>query len=696
MGGVCGMQLMSKMRLSVPVAVVGIMMVTLALLVLRSSGIYPGIMGDEYLFSTMSRLTPLSAVTVPNYLYFSIYKFTDLCGDGYLGCARVLNALFFVTAAPFLYMTARRFCGSRVSLLIVAVSMMGPVNSYTTYFMPDALFFLFFWICISYFFSLDASASLKRWAIFGFLMGCASLVKPHALFIVPAFCLCILFFSYYDGVIKWLLTGATKSVVYVVVMLVTKLSFGYMLAGKAGITLLGGFYTSTFEAGGSSFQRYLDIVLSAPLVAGGHLLANSLMFGMALAVVIFGAIKAVFRPAVPTDDKIAFCTLFIFLNMVAVVALFTSSVAGSNSVESIFRLHMRYYNFMLPLLFIAAGTQLYHIGDSSLKRWRLAVVLLILSAIVYAASTHMAPFIMSHVDGPEIHGYTRGAKVFILLACLSAFSVVLWHRAPKSGAIFFVFMYLPLSVAITALFNSVEIRQRMVVDAYDKAGMFAKGYVPPFELSKLVVVGDSMPAKFRTLFYIDNLGSTVDSSYSYTPGNPYRAANMPADKKWVLAVGDIEFSKDEFEVLMLNGFSLAKRASESSVLIDFRKGALWDSSIKTSGLSASESWGTWSDSATVSMRFGKPLPANFDLVITASAFGPNVGQIFYVEIDGKKYPFTLDATKTSQVVRNLHSGNGDVLSVIIPAPTSPEQLGISGDDRSLGLGIEQMEIRRVN
>jgi len=690
------MQLLSRVRLSAPVAVASVMLVTLVVLVSRSAGIYPGIMGDEYLFSTMSRLTPLSIVTIPNYLYFSIYKFTSACGDGYLECSRVLNAVFFVASAPFIYFVARKFCGSRVSLLIVVLSMMGPINSYTVYFMPDTLFFLSFWVCVSYFLSLSSFAFAKHWLFFGFLMGLSSLVKPHALFMIPAFCLCILIFSYSDRVKNWLVVGLKNSALFLAAMLMVKFSLGYLLAGKAGLTILGGFYTSTFEAGGSTLQRYLDIASQAPMVAGGHLLANSLMFGVALAVVIVGSVEVLSRREISVGGKVSFCTLAILLNLIAVVALFTASVAGSNSAESIFRLHMRYYNFMLPLLFIAAAAQLSRAHDSSLRYLRLATALVIVSAIAYAAVTHMAPYILSHVDGPELHGYARGTKSFVALAVLSGFAVLLWYKAPRAGVAFFTFAYLPLSVAVMAVFNNAEVRQRMVVDAYDKAGMFAKSYVPDFELSKLIVLGDSMPAKFRTLFYIDNLGSTIDSSYVYAAGKPYSVANLPDDKKWVLAVGDVEFEKSEFEVLNLNGFSLAKRATGAYSVLDFRKGALWDPSVKTSGLSSAEAWGTWSDSGKVSITFEKPLPEVFDLVLTASAFGPNVDQDFYVELNAQRTPFTLTATSAPHVVRVRYSGSSNVLSIIVPSPSTPKQLGISGDDRPLGLGIEQVEIRKAN
>lgn len=687
------MQFSNGTRLGAPTAVIGIMVVTLVLLMVRSIGLYPGVLGDEYTYSSMSRLMPLSAAYIPDYLYLSIYKMTNLCGSGFMECSKFLNSMFFVGASPFIYLTARRFCGASVSVLIVALSMLGPINSYTAYFMPEALFFLGFWISVCYFLSLDAHAPVKKWLIFGFIMGCTSLVKPHALFMIPAFCLCILFFSY-KSIDKWMTTGLKNAAIFVAAMFATKFIVSFLIAGKSGLTLFGNFYTSTFESSATTLQRYIDIILAAPRIVEGHLLANTLMFGAALAIAIFGTVKALANKSVLAEDKIAFCTLALLLNLIAIVALFSASVAGSNAVETAFRLHMRYYDFMLPMLFIAAGSQLDRVHGAPLKYWRLATLLVVLAILGYAALTHMQPFTPSYVDSPELRGYTLNAKWFMALAGLSAFAVLLWYKSASSGAIFFMFVYLPLSVAVSTAFNNAEVRQRMVIDAYDKAGLFAKSYVPPAEFSRLVVIGENVASTLRALVYVDDINAARD--LSYVPGVPYTTAQSPADKKWVLAVGDVEFAKDEFEVIRFNGYSLAKKISSLyPLVIDFSSATWPDSVIKITGISHAESWGTWSDGAAVAVKFTKPLPSKFELIVTAKAFGPNENQVFDVEVDGHRYPVTLTAANASYTLNISNARNDDALVIKVPSPASPKQLGMSQDDRMLGLGLDKLEIHPV-
>ena len=418
------------------------------------------------------------------------------------------------------------------------------------------------------------------------------------------------------------------------------------------------------------------------------------MFGAALAIIIFGTVKAFANKSILAEDKIAICTLALLLNLIAIVALFTASLAGTNVVETAFRLHMRYYDFMLPLLFIAAGAQLDRVHGTQLKYWRLGTALVVLAIVAYAGLTQMQPFMPSHIDSPELRGYVLNEKWFMVLAALSAFAVFLWYKSANSGAIFFMFVYLPLSIAVSTAFNNAEVRQRMVIDAYDKAGLFAKSYLPPSELSKLVVIGENIASTLRALVYVDNITATRD--ISYVVGVPYTAAQSPADKKWVLAVGEVEFATGEFEVMRFNGYSLAKKVSSLyPVLIDFSSDLWPDSVARVTGISHAESWGAWSDGAAVAVKFSKPLPATFDLILTAKAFGPNENKVFNIEVDGHRYPVTLTADNASYTLNVSNVGNDDALIIKVPSPTSPKQLGINQDDRMLGLGLDKLEIQPV-
>lgn len=686
------MRLFMGLRPGASTVLIALMVLAGIGLLVRASGLYFGVMGDEYTYTTMARLLPLSEAYIPNYLYLLIYKMTSVCGDGFGSCAKLFNVLFFVAAAPFIHAVARRFCPPRATLVIVAISLLGPVNSYTAYYMPEAMFFLSFWVCTWYFLNLDHKAGTGSWVIFGVLMGASSLIKPHALFALAAFCVCILFFACKAGG-AWLKTGLKNCLIVVGTTLVVKFMVSFALAGKAGLTLFGSFYNASLSHDSAGMQRYIDILASASVSAAGHLLANALMFGTALAVMLYGALKALQHKHPEPHERIAFFALMLLFNLIAVVGLFTASVAGSNAIESAFRLHMRYYDFMLPLLFIAAGAQLSRADSQGFNVGKALVAVGVLLALVYAAVTRMQPFILSYIDGPEMRGYALNTQWFTVLSVLSGLSVLLWLKSARLGSLAFVFAYLPLSVAVSTAYNNAEVRQRMSIDAYDKAGLFAKDYIAPAERTRLVVIGDNIAATMRSLVYIGTGRDARD--LSYVSGSVYSASQTPAHIKWVLAIGEVKFAQDEFEILKLNGFSLAKKKSSVYPMsVNFTASAGWsDALVHVTGLSQVEKWGTWSIEPVVEIKFAKPLPETFDLQLTANAFGPNVGKTFGIVVAGRQYPVVLAATPAIQTVRIDNPGKTDTLSIKIPAPTSPQSLGLGGDDRTLGIGLSELEIR---
>ncbi|HQW19724.1 MAG TPA: hypothetical protein PLI90_03505, partial [Rhodocyclaceae bacterium] len=86
----------------------GIALVVAVSLLFKNLGLYPIVMDDEYAYSKFTRLLPFSKSVFPNYLFFIVYRVTNYCGDGFLDCARILNVLFFVSAAPFIYLIGRQ------------------------------------------------------------------------------------------------------------------------------------------------------------------------------------------------------------------------------------------------------------------------------------------------------------------------------------------------------------------------------------------------------------------------------------------------------------------------------------------------------------------------------------------------------------------------------------------------------------
>jgi phosphoglycerol transferase len=139
-------------------------------------------------------------------------------------------------------------------------------------------------------------------------------------------------------------------------------------------------------------------------------------------------------------------------------------------------------------------------------------------------------------------------------------------------------------------------------------------------------------------------------------------------------------------------------ASLSSSTIDFTK-FTWPGVISnTEGLSSTEAWGTHSSSDTVILKFSKPLPEKFSIQLIATAFGPNVGKEFVARVGDSEVKFTLDASLNISQGRLLVFNNpkrASTFEIDIPLPTSPKELGMSSDERRLGISLTELRITPI-
>jgi len=644
-------------------------------------------MGDEYTYSLFSRLLPFADATRPGYLYSLIYNITNICGDGFYGCARILNALFFVGTAPFIYLTAKKVCSNNISVFVALLSILGPINNYTAYFMPEALYFFSFWVFTWFIIKLDNLFITKSWCIGGIILGLSALIKPHALFLLPAIIVYIFYVNKKkDGI--WVLQAVKNTGLFVAFAFFTKLLIGYLIAGKSGLTILGSDYSSIAGSNISNLQRYLELIKLSIISIGGHTLAICLMFGVPISIAIYTSFNSIFsKEKIKTDQKISFLTLVILINLVLVVGLFTASVANTDPSQLMTRLHMRYYDFAFPLLLIVVASQLSFKSISDKLHWRFLTALPIGVAILYATYTKMVPFVPSLIDNPELRGFTFNSAIFYILSGISFISLVLWVHKFQLGAKIFIYIFMPLTVLFSTFFVNQELRQRITPDVFEKAGIFTRQYLPSTELSKVLVVGSDTAGLFRTLFYIDNPQASLET---FPSGFTYDLQSLPTDKEWILNIGDSSSLNSEFYQLQMNGFTLTHTTSSS--IIDFRESS-WPGVISsTQGLSFAETWGTWSFGNNVTINFSAPLPEKFTIHLVASAFGLNIGKDFVAHVGDNSVKFKLTALPEEKVLEFNNPKKSKMIRIDIPSPTSPKELGLSSDERKLGIGFGELKI----
>jgi phosphoglycerol transferase len=306
-------------------------------------------------------------------------------------------------------------------------------------------------------------------------------------------------------------------------------------------------------------------------------------------------------------------------------------------------------------------------------------------------ATLRANFTPSFVDSPELRGFTFNNRMFYCLGGLGVIAVFAWVFSRKLGAQLFVFLFLPLSILASSYFVNKELRQRLLTDVYDQAGIFAHQYLSPEEHSNLAIIASNPAGLFRSLFYIDNPAASI---VEIPTGAPLEPSIIPPGKEWVLLIGDHEPLSNVRYQISNAGFSLIKVDGDD--LVDFKRSS-WPGTIsRSSGLSIAESWGTWSNAREITLEFTGPLPKEFDLRLKAYAFGPNIDQPFLMSIGRDKQSFRLSSFPQDVSLFFQTDGDEKLIRIEVPAPISPMTLGLSGDERQLGIGLVELRIISTN
>ncbi len=115
-----------------------------------------------------------------------------------------------------------------------------------------------------------------------------------------------------------------------------------------------------------------------------------------------------------------------------------------------------------------------------------------------------------------------------------------------------------------------------------------------------------------------------------------------------------------------------------------------------SGISRPESWGRWSNAnlaPEVNIEYVDALPAKFDLVITARAFGPNVQRPIPVRVGDQQQLMTLGETFSTTTLHFENPNGSHTLTIVPPEPQLSTLDNIIGQDpRKLGIGMVDIKI----
>jgi len=670
-----------------------------AWLLQRHLGLNPVIFADEWYYSKMARLQPLGEAIVPSYLYLWLFGASSACSSGFLDCVRIGNALLFVGAGPFIYLIGRRVTRPAVAAAVTLLALLLPFNLYTALFMPEATYYFGFlvlsWLALNH----AAWSAARLGLASGAMLGLMSLVKVHALFLLPALCLYLAGNAWLrgDGRLRgaWLADALIASVLAGVATLIVKFGIGYLLAGKPALSLFGSFYATAAESGAGRSLLYL--APPAFVNGRGHLMVLALLLPLPMAMLVLALLSgAARRQAGAALNRLSLYSVLMLGSAAGVTVMYTASIAGLGPVEVV-RLHLRYYSFVFPLLLLIAAAPL-AAGQATpdpVRRPRLAwLAAALVGAAVLAALVLLPRYAPTPIDGPEIAALKLQSWQGWTLAALDLAVLGLWAGGwRRLASPLFLFAAVPFTLALGAIENGAYLRQVRGDWPPDAAGKLAHRHVPRAEHGQITVAGHAMMDIMRAQFHIDH----KDSGMLELPGRdaPIDAYQLPARHKWLLVLGRHALPEGQGAVPVVTTpeFSLVRLEGAFRPLGTRHLSQPYGGLVAgAEGLSVAEPWGRWSTGRRVVLHLDRPLPKVAEVLIKAQAYADNTTLPFTLRVGGESIPFHIGPSLQEVKLRVRTDGAQRSLAIEVPRPTTPRSLGQWADDRALGIGIAEVSI----
>lgn len=308
--------------------------------------------------------------------------------------------------------------------------------------------------------------------------------------------------------------------------------------------MFGNFYAPYAESAVSSgLPHYLFMAKHTLFSLAGHFISISLIYGMPLAVVINLFISCVLKRNNKLEklDKLTVYTIFIISTLVLVSALYTASISATTPGN---HLHVRYYFFSLPLLFLVAASSVLGKNISVIRKAIIASPIAV--AIIYVMITKLGDYEMYSSTAPELYGVVTNKTILMVISSISLITLILWVLFERIGVTGYFILFLPVMTACSLSVIDSELSKRKTPDVFDKAGVYSRVNFNQDERNSTVIVGDStaVGGLFRTLFYLDtpnlkylDVNSKDSEIFGIGPNSDFNLSKISADKKYLIVIG---------------------------------------------------------------------------------------------------------------------------------------------------------------
>jgi phosphoglycerol transferase len=414
-----------------------------AWLMIRLSTVRPAILGDEWVYTMSSRhgeLWGLSPDPLGNFLFNTVYRSTLLCGPEFYACGKFLNLFFFIGFVVVVYLIARQIMDYRIAAMASTAIALSPISVYVSMYLPESLYFFLLALSTLFIFRAIQTDFRWDWLFSGLFLGLAALTKPHALLTLIAFSIFVLVHRTASDSFRGFSVRVFSAILG---FLLGRFLIGFLVAGPKAILILNsyglsnvvssGAQSAVSTSGSAQSSLFTAMISLFPNQFTIHSQASIAIVGSSIAILLtnLGFLLAGKREKREAVSSFALLVLIWLGVMIVAIVAFTGWITGSGDDHTT-RVLLRYYDFLFPIVFIAAlgiATQLSRRSVHPLIRWLPAAVVLFVGTVAFTGS--FASLTIQIADAPNLAGLVVDRPVFDLVAILFVLALGLLAFFPR-------------------------------------------------------------------------------------------------------------------------------------------------------------------------------------------------------------------------------------------------------------------------
>jgi phosphoglycerol transferase len=551
-------------------AFAGSMLAVAAWVYSRVAMVNPAILGDEYLYSINARKAapwdPSPAGDFSNYLFNLVYSSTNLCGDAFYTCGKLLNLVFFIGFLTVIFIVAKKYLNFWVAFAFTILAGLSPLSVYTSMFLPESMYFFFLSLVFAAVLKAAETYSWKDWAVVGALVGITSLVKPHAWLSAIAIGIFLVVLGLTNSKHRFMPLLKAIGAISIGAIL-GRVIIGFLVAGPKALSFFGqylnagvlsqitstpaeGVAESTSPVGSSPIS---GVVALFGIQLNIHVLTISALMGVTIIGVTIGVIELIRTREL---TKVTALSLFAFIwlfSLVIEVVVFTGWITGGGDDHTT-RVLERYYDFLFVIVPLAGLAALTSKFASEIKIWiRIPLAVLMLIFITPAFSGFFGTLTIQIADAPNLAGLVVNQDVFNAAALFGFASLIVFAFFPKYTP-FVLIGLLPVTMVGTGYQIQDQYQGfRGELNAQDRAGQYLKANLTPEQVDATWVAATSRFEATNVAIWADSATLRFDL---YGAGSALDATLVPEGSQFVLVTGDLTYTGPVLESIPGEGYTL--------------------------------------------------------------------------------------------------------------------------------------------